>query len=352
MANKSLLAGLVSAAALAVASGPAAAFDELSWNWDLDLQETVTKTVTITVDVAPAGLALAEIGQIHIGDVSATSWVWDIDNNQPAGGDGQTIDLGTIEIEANYLLGGVFDGGTATGDVVTGATVVEGLVDENDVPPDINGTVTATIDLGTLDVPPAEGASFDAITELPEVLSTATAVANNASVDSAVMVELHVGQFAFALPDEGDEPSTPVGVAALNGGGNVFLDTAGLLTVGALLGVIEPTQITAESQVWNITNASVDSAATAVANNLQINLEPQAFGEDVLIADITQFALADVSAFSTVSSVSVSNYTNLGAFGVGDGLDTGPSLVSSVATAVGNNLSITVAPVAVGGIEP
>ena len=52
------------------------------------------------------------------------------------------------------------------------------------------------------------------------------------------------------------------------------------------------------------------------------------------IADITQFNYADVNALSVVGAVDIDNYANMGAL---DG-----ALVSSVATAVGNNASISV----------
>jgi hypothetical protein len=58
----------------------------------------------------------------------------------------------------------------------------------------------------------------------------------------------------------------------------------------------------------------------------------------VVIADITQFAYANVSAVSDVGGVIVDNYNSLG--------EIDRALVSSVATAVGNNVSINVGPIA------
>ena len=54
----------------------------------------------------------------------------------------------------------------------------------------------------------------------------------------------------------------------------------------------------------------------------------------MLVGDFTQVAYANVNATSNVYDVSLNNYTNLGS------LDR--PIVSSVATAVGNNLAITV----------
>ena len=46
-------------------------------------------------------------------------------------------------------------------------------------------------------------ASLNAVKDLPKVISAATSVANNTSIESAVMVELDEGQFVFDVT--GDE---------------------------------------------------------------------------------------------------------------------------------------------------
>jgi hypothetical protein len=174
------------------------------------------------------------------------------------------------------------------------------------------------------------------LTELPEVVSTATAVANNSSITSSVAVEMHEGQFAF---DTCRECGGTVGIDGLYGATyNTHTNLALALTYAASFGLIAPADITATSWVFNILNATVDSTATAVANNKSITIEPATPGDALLMADITQFAYANVSAYSQVNNVNVYNYTNLGVLG--------RPLVNSVATAVGNNLNITVGPVA------
>jgi len=65
-----------------------------------------------------------------------------------------------------------------------------------------------------------------------------------------------------------------------------------------------------------------------------VTLEPTQPGDAFLMADLTQFNYANGTASSSVTDLNVNNYANLAA------LD-GP-LVSSVATAVGNNVSISV----------
>ena len=66
----------------------------------------------------------------------------------------------------------------------------------------------------------------------------------------------------------------------------------------------------------------------------------------IVIADITQFAYANVTAVSNVCDVSLNDYSNLSPNVGEDGelVDgkLGRPIVSSTATAVGNNVSITV----------
>ena len=86
--------------------------------------------------------------------------------------------------------------------------------------------------------------------------------------------------------------------------------------------------------MYNITNATVDSAATAVGNNLTATVNADSADDALVLADIVQFSAADVTADSHVHDVTISNYTSLGLID--------RPIVSSVATAVGNNKSITV----------
>ena len=100
------------------------------------------------------------------------------------------------------------------------------------------------------------------------------------------------------------------------------------------LGIISPGEVNATSTVSEITNASVDSDATAVGNNLSVSLDAFTENDAFVLADLTQFNYADTTALSSVTGVSVDNYANLSSL-------EGP-IVSSVATAVRNNASITV----------
>ena len=321
---KTTLLASASAAALALmAASPASAFDRVNWTWDAEINETIDKTVVIDINLEPTGMVMVEDLQVMIGDVTATSTVSGIHNNQPTMGG--TVDLGTQDIQFHYGLGG-----NLIDDAFKSPSVTAGFVDETDQQPNINGTVTATIDLGEVEVPATD--SFDALTELPEVVSQATAVANNTSITSDAAVQLHEGQFAFGVNgDNGDNGSSIFVPGAQTENSN--LTAAGVLGVLALTGGLSASNISATSTVSDILNATVDSSATAVANNLTVNVEAEA-SDRLVIADIVQFAYANVSATSMVNDVSLNNYTNLGM------LDR--PIVSSVATAVGNNKSITV----------
>ena len=373
-ASKSLLLCGAAVAALGLAVSPAAAFDEVDWHWDLEILEHVNKTVDIDVDIEPEGLILLEDLQIFIGDVTAESYVNGVYNNQPMEEGGMAS--GTIDF--TVTLDGMTDDetdpstvtGTADlgGDLMGSTNDVSGTLDEGDDQLDV---VMAFEDIPVENIEIQPGGSFDAVTELPEVVSAATAVGNNVSIDSDVMVEIHEGQFVFGGSNFGDDDPFPTPVPIGPGDGislaliddgetfgdnnNVYPEAAALLTLAALFNLLDPAEISAVSQVDDILNASVDSAATAVANNKSIKVEAKVRDDAVVMGDITQFAVANVSALSQVGTdfcdqdcigaqaygVQVNNYTNLGQ------LDR--PLVSSVATAVGNNLSISVSTPNPGG---
>lgn len=274
------------AAGIAVASSDASAFGKVDWTWELDIDEKIRAYIDICAEFDPDGMLVLEGLQIQIGDVVAKSVVFDIDNVQPdtnGGGGGHSWNS--------------YGGGGHSG----------------------NGGI-------------------DALKELPEVISAATAVANNASIDTDAATQLHMGQFAL---DAGGYLTS----FGSNGGGghgghgpsvNSNLEMAGTLTLAAILGALDKADIKAESYVFDIKNATVDSAATAVANNLSVNVEPTTASNSLFIGDVVQFAYADVTAVSKVSDVYLDGYKNLAPSVLGR------PIVNSVATAVGNNLSISV----------
>jgi hypothetical protein len=306
------------------ATTPAKAFDTVNWRWDADVDETVTKNVRININLDPKGMVMVEDLQVFVGNAKATSTVYNINNKQPEGNPPDSLTV-------KFHYGPGDDPGHLVDDGFQSPEVKSATVNDHDGFTNgkfHEGTVSATLDLSKLEKEPA----IDAVKELPSVVSTATAVANNTSITTDTAVQLHEGQFAFG------------GVGEINLGnsnednrwysGNSNLSLANIL-LGALgEGGLTKSKIDAKSTVYDITNASVDSSATAVANNLSVKVT--ATGPDrLLMGDITQFAVADVTATSKVSDVSLENYFNLGS-------PLGRPIVSSVATAVGNNKSITV----------
>ena len=318
-----LLAG-ASVLALGLAVGPnqANAFDAVSWNWDGQVDTNVTFDADIDVVLTPSGMAMIEDIQISIGDISAASVVSGISNNQPSDGVGGpvVVDLGTLQFTGQY---------DSTSGALTGNSTAPELPNEQFLAGAVNTAspfgVTANFDLGSIEVdfPSGVGGVFDALVELPSVVSAATAVANNTSINSEVSTQIHELQVAVG-GFEGDniDTSSPLG----------------------LLSGITPGQVSALSDVSDILNATVDSTATAVSNNLTVDVAAATSQDAVLIMDAQQWSFMDVSAVSNVSEVSVNSYMNLGLIEV--------PMVNSVATAIGNNKSINVSIPVVSGPTP
>ena len=327
-------------------SSPALAFDGVSWNWDKQVNETVTVDTTLTTDLAPTGLVQLEKMQIYIGDATATSEVTGVNNIQPTNPEAGTADF-TVSWSGNYTdpvnhpFGTAEGGAPATlGGDLTGNGTIEGNLSEDQN----HLNFTATFD----DIPVSVSASdvYPAATELPQVVSAATAVGNLQSISSDVGVSEHAAQFVFG----GYNPVTslpPMGNITLNdvtnfiSTGNTSLSSALVFALAGAAGVITPANIEATSTVSDITNATVDSNATALANSASIDVAAATAGDQYVMADYMQGALANVSASSSVSGVTLNHYSGLGS------LDR--PIVNSSATAVGNNLSIKVsAPVVAG----
>lgn len=319
MSARTLAASLGVLTLSAMAASPAMAFNNVDWSWNKRVNEKVDVDVDINIDLNSTGLVEVEKLQIFFGNVSAASNVHDIQNNQYNPG---------FTIEWVYCR------------------------------------------------PVIICNSFDATVDLPSIVSAATAVGNNQSITSDVPVFLHDGQFVansnynnsgcdFYCTMSAAMPQTDVASYDGRHSGNLHTDLALLFSLGAVAGFIAPADISAESNVWNIRNATVDSSATAVANNLSVSLKSDVNGSSVggdsllrcsgpgdcgphpdaatlsnhvVIADITQFAYANVSAVSNVCDVTLDNYNTLSP----DTSALNRPIVSSVATAVGNNVSITV----------
>lgn len=330
---------------LGMASTPAMAFDEVNWSWDKLVTENVLKDVLVSIDVSPSGMVEIEKTQVFVGDVTASSTVSNITNNPPEGdGTAQAIPFAAfIDLEADFddnLANNPITGVTLNTPGLTAANA-DGYVDSN------AEKIFLTFDLESEDGPELIVLGERDAIDLPKIESAATAVGNNQDIFSTVSVELHDGQFLYGGYAEGDNTELLASVLELTpDSGNTNLEIAAGLALGGALGLITPATVSADSTVTAILNASVDSDATAVANNMSVELAAFTPDDAFMIADVTQFAYADVSATSLVDDVTVDGYGGFGAAGMGpvpleeDAIQI--PLVKSVATAVGNNFSVTV----------
>ena len=339
--NKTILLAGAAAGILGLGlSGPALAFDTVNWDWEKVILENVAIDGQVNLNLNPSGMVELEKLQFFIGDAIATSTVNGVYNMQPSQGGDTTVSF-TVDWSgyhddlnpANFGTGVVAGppGGpeapgpeaTLSGDL-TGTGSLIGTIDEGTDATALTATFT------DIAVSVAPSGSYDSLTELPEVASAATAVGNNQSIVSDVALTLHDAQFVFGGVNPDARTDSFQGVAT----GNSSLSAALAFAQAGAQGLITPSSISATSTVSDIWNASVDSNATAVGTKANIEVNGGTPDDALVVADYVQGAYANVSALSSVSGVTVNSYTNLGVLN--------RPLVNSVATAVGNNLSIKV----------
>jgi hypothetical protein len=270
----------------ALAATPAQAFDNVNWTWNKTLNSYENHYVTISLDVDTTGMVEVEKLQIFLGKLEATSTVTHIDNDPDYGG--SWVPYVVCGCTRYYWKDGV----------------------------------------------------LDARTELPEVNSDAVAIANLQSITSDVPVYLHDGQFVANdayRTTSGDaykkfaELLTAAGCTTCDpkypanaGSGNLHTDLAKAFLYGAVYDVLDPATIKATSEVKYISDASVDSTATAIGNITQVTLESDLnangasctdkcdpVSNHIVIADLTQFAYANITATSKVYDVEATSYTNM-----------------------------------------
>jgi hypothetical protein len=353
---------LTSAASVALIAGlaasPAQAFDDVDWQWEKNVNDNVVKEALISSEINPSGLVDVQKFQLHVGNLSSNSEVTNVTYDRVGEtGDGETqtvtidgrfddeeVDENGDEVAIDNAAEDVDgDGINETGgvaiDSVSNASVAQDGLDVTPAGGDEDDSFELTL---SVDPEAADGEldRLDATTQLPEVESSATSVANNQSVDTQVHTELNDGQLAYgsAQESEGELNNDDLEVVRAFEGTNDGIDNdqmsaALAAAVGNINGTISKASITANSTVANITNASVDSDATAVTNNMSATLNATSGEDAVMVADITQAGFADVGATSDVNNVSANNFKNMREI---------DPFVSSTATAVGNNLSITV----------
>jgi hypothetical protein len=179
------------------------------------------------------------------------------------------------------------------------------------------GATTATVTGPTVD-PDADGPI------VPQINTSATAVGNNQNVTSNTATFLNDGQFMYgsaSLVGSGlDADDLADAASALFDIDNSHLAFGLGVVAGEALDIITPATITATSSTTNVSNVGdVSNDATAVANNTNATVT-----SDLMIADLTQVAVANVSASAALSTVTVGGNLN------------------NHATAVGNNVNITV----------
>lgn len=344
-----LLTATAAAALMGATATGASAFEVVDWSWTKTVTEAVDIDIDITTDIDPTGLVELEKAQIFFGNVTATATMSDINNNAAGldGTSGTVLIDETVRIETSYDddpdPGGIDPAGPVTSGPID-VSVTGGFVDEGSDGMGIDIRVQGEIPFDLLDL------VLDAA-DLPKVENIATAVGNNQAIESDVPLYLHDLQIAAgAINDQGDPD--PLGFLVGAGliaqvdnqydGLNEFTDAALLTILGAATGYVEPAAITASASVSNILNAYVENAATAVGNNASYKVESNVGANHVVIADLTQLAIANVSASATATAIDLNGYTGFNDACFGGGCGDVTPIVSNVATAVGNNLNIKV----------
>jgi hypothetical protein len=376
---RTLAASLGVLAGVALAATPAMAFDDVDWDWKKDVKEYVDIDAYIDLKVDITGMVQVEKLQIFLGDVKAESYVHDIDNNPFYEKTGYwDPDYAVPEDKKKHGYGGKGGDFEINIGAICYALCIGVVVDDWDK----HGKRRHKDD-GWDKIPVKP---LDARVELPIVLSAATAVGNNQSITSDVPIFLHDGQYLANVKSGNTYPTpTPVSYDTQDAwkkppicvygfgkdcdkpnhdyGGNAFVDLAEDFLKDAKYHKLTHANISAYSKVWDIKNASVDSSATAVGNNISVTLASDVdgcndtcnqgrFSNHIVIADITQFALANVHAKSEVYDVSATGYNHMRELTTetlseregdpGFTIKVPTPWISSVATAVGNNVSISV----------
>lgn len=169
------------------------------------------------------------------------------------------------------------------------------------------GTMTSTSLVTAVDNLIIPIISGNAIDDLGSIESAATAVGNNAAIESDVSMQTDSSQLYAGV---------------------------GLSVDPLITSALVPGAILATSSVIGATNLTVDSAATGVGNNLTLDLTTSSDQDAFAIANNEQLSVALVTSTSTVDAVLFSGINGMAGSSV-------PS-VSSAATSVGNNLSVKV----------
>jgi len=148
---------------------------------------------------------------------------------------------------------------------------------------------------------------LDALTQLGSLVSTATAVANNANVQT-------------------DTKALFADITQTASGSDIELICYPWLSSTG--------EVKAISVVKDIENLQVASTATAVVNNVNLASTVAHLDDTSVVANVSQNSNMDVTAKSIVKDIDINSFRNLGSLSA--------PVISSVATAVGNNLNVSV----------
>lgn len=150
-----------------------------------------------------------------------------------------------------------------------------------------------------------------ALNDVLAVETLATAVGNNASLESDVSMQFDVNQ--------------------TYGGLDLTLGTG---LTGTLADISLPGVLAATSITTGVVNSTVNSGATAVANNMTVDLLTTSGSDAFLLGNNVQTAYAVSTASSLVDGVVFTNVKDLGTLA-----DAG---IRSVSTSLGNNFGVTI----------
>lgn len=321
---RTLAASLGVLAVGALAATPAQAFDNVNWTWKKTVDEHVDIDAYIDIDVESTGMVQVEKLQVFLGSLKSSANTIGVVNIQPVPNGTWKEAYGSPYYHYGYCY-------------------------------------QCTYKVWVPD-------SFNATTELPKVINSATSIANLQSITSDVPVFLHDAQFVADVSDRDhyrygydkfayllDKAGSGSGYGQYYESGNLHTDLAKAFIYGAAYGYLNPAEIEAKANTAVIVNASVDNTATAAANIASVTLESNVEGlklnngatdrnchtycdvdrlsNHVVIADYTQFAYANVVAEANTLGVVVNNYNSLGKI---------DALVNNAATALGNVVQIRV----------
>jgi hypothetical protein len=346
----------------------ASAFDKIDWNWHKNIWERIHINIKIDADFDPMGMVQVEKLQVFVGDVYASAWIDYIYHDPFVATTTQTK---TVTWDSTGTVSGTFKGGFIGGGIIfdeeieflkkeriqrcTGYGDYKRCWYEDVLVPkyesDKDPFIVAGVVKGTFDGTTSEWGTKTWTKQVPLALTknqlplaeiTAVAIGNVESIESEVAVYVNEGQFVFG----GIDPSKRYyDYGYYNDNVDDWLGDPNEHTglVDALLelmadGSLVKSYISANAGTYYSSQTQLDISATAIANAHSIDIDATYSDDQILIADITQFAYADVYASAYLGTTYVGGYNDLGTL-------TDP-LTSVVATAIGNVSTITV------GMEP